>query len=91
MQNTSNTLNISHNVFYDSSRINLDSDLLNNAFFNDPKLLNPSSLGINDPNMYKLQGNSPFIGAGKLISGSSDTTNYLYNNGGRDYFGNISF
>ena len=89
LQNTSNSLNISHNVFYDSSRINLDSDLLNNAFFNDPKLLNPSPLGINDPSMYKLQGNSPFIGVGKLISGSSDTTNYLYNNGGRDYFGNI--
>ena len=63
--------------------------MLNNAFFNDPKLLNPSPLGINDPSMYKLQGNSPFIGVGKLISGSSDTTNYLYNNGGRDYFGNI--
>ena len=89
LQNNLNTLNISHNVFYDSSRINLDSDLINNAFFNDPKLLNPSSLGINDPNMYQLQGNSPFIGAGKLISGSSDTTNYLNNNGGRDYFGNI--
>ena len=89
LQNNLNTLNISHNVFYDSSRINLDTDLTNNAFFNDPKLLNPSYLGINDPNMYQLQGNSPFIGAGKLISGSSDTTNYLNNNGGRDYFGNI--
>ena len=89
LQNTLNTLNISHNVFYDSSRINLDTDLLNNAFFNDPKLLNPSPFGINDPNMYQLQGVSPFIGVGKLISGSSDTTNFLYNNGGRDYFGNI--
>ena len=89
LQNTSNTLNISHNIFFDSSRIDLDSDLLNNAIFADPHLVNVLSQGINDPLLYKIQNNSIAIGNGKLISGSNDSTNYLNNNGGKDYFGNI--
>ena len=92
IQNNLNTLNISHNLFYDSSRISFDSDLLNNAIFSDPNLVNPLSSGTDNPNMYQIQSNSIAIGAGILISGSSDPTNYLNNNGGQDYFGNpVSF
>ena len=58
LQNTSNTLNISHNIFFDSSRIDLDSDLLNNAIFEDPHLVNASSQGVNDPLLYKIQNNN---------------------------------
>ena len=68
LQNTSNTLNISHNIFFDSSRIDLDSDLLNNAIFEDPQLVNAFSQGVNDPLLYKIQNNSIAIGNGKLIS-----------------------
>ncbi|MDG1690224.1 MAG: T9SS type A sorting domain-containing protein, partial [Flavobacteriales bacterium] len=35
------------------------------------------------------QNTSIAIGSGKLISGSNDLTNYLNNNGGKDYFGNL--
>jgi hypothetical protein len=44
---------------------------------------------VNDPLLYKIQNNSIAIGNGKLISGSNDSTNYLNNNGGKDYFGNF--
>ena len=82
-------MNISHNIFFDSSRIDLDSDLLNNAIFEDPQLVNAFSQGVNDPLLYKIQNNSIAIANGKLISGSNDSTNYLNNNGGKDYFGNF--
>ena len=82
-------MNISHNIFFDSSRIDLDSDLLNNAIFEDPQLVNAFSQGVNDPLLYKIQNNSIAISNGKLISGSNDSTNYLNNNGGKDYFGNF--
>ena len=88
ISNTLNTLDISHNIFYDSSRINLDNDLLNNALFLNPQMMNSSILGVNNPMAYKVQTNSPAIGSGRLINGSTDTTNYLNNNGGKDYFGN---
>ena len=88
IQNTANTLDISHNIFYDSVRIDLDNDLKNNAIFNDPQLVNPSAFGVNNPLMYQIQNSSYAIGSGKLISGSSDTINYLNNNGAKDYFGN---
>jgi hypothetical protein len=83
-----NELYISHNLFYDSSRIDLDSDLENNALYGDPLLLNSAYLGENDPEEYQIQNNSPAIGSGFLINGSTDTTNYLQHNGGLDYFGN---
>ena len=51
----------------------------------DPKLVNPGSI---DPNDYKLKSDSPAIGKGILINGSSDLKNFIQNNGGRDYFGN---
>ena len=38
--------------------------------------------------MYQSQNSSVAIGAGKLISGSSDSTDYSNNNGGLDYMGN---
>ena len=89
IQNNLNTLDISHNLFYDSARIDLDVDLMNNALYNNPNLLNPSPLGVDNPQLYQLQNNSIAIGAGKLINGSLDSTNYLQNNGGRDFFGNV--
>ena len=89
IQNNLNTLDISHNLFYDSARIDLDVDLMNNTLYNNPNLLNPSPLGVDNPQLYQLQNNSSAIGAGKLINGSLDSTNYLLNNGGRDFFGNV--
>ena len=89
IQNTSNILNISHNIFYDSSRLDLDSDLMNNAIFENPQLVNSFNQGVNNPLFYKIQNSSIAIGNGKLISGSNDSTNYLNNNGGKDYFGNL--
>ena len=41
-----------------------------------------------DCHPYKIQNNSPAIGSGFLINGSSDTLNYLQHNGGLAYFGN---
>ena len=88
IENDLNELYISNNLFCDSSRIDLDSDLENNAFYADPLLFNSLNLGENDPEAYKIQNNSPAIGSGFLISGSTDSTNYLEHNGGLDYFGN---
>lgn len=88
IQNESNILDISHNLFFDSDRIDLDSDLLNNAIFSEPNLLNTDPMGSNDASMYQLHSTSPAIGAGRLIHGSTDTLDYLLNNGGQDYFGN---
>ena len=88
IESDSNDLYISNNLFYDSSRINLDNKLNNNALFGDPLLLNSAYLGENDPAAYRIQNNSPAIGNGFLINGSNDTINYLKHNGGLDYFGN---
>ena len=89
LENDQNELYISHNLFYDSSRIDLDSDLENNAIYINPLLLNSDYLGENDPEAYQTQNDSPVIGSGFLINGSNDTTNYIQHNGGLDYFGNI--
>ena len=88
IENDFNELYISNNLFYDSTRINLDNDLKNNAIYADPLLFNTVSLGVNNPQLYKTQNNSPAIGNGFLIGGSNDSTNYLEHNGGLDYFGN---
>jgi len=88
LDNDPNELYISHNLFYDSSRIDLDSNLENNALYGDPLLLNSIYLGENNPQAYQIQNNSPAIGSGFLINGSTDSTNYLKHNGGLDYFGN---
>ena len=89
IENDLNELHISHNLFYDSSRINLDSDLENNALYEDPMLLNSFYMGENNPQAYQIQNGSPAIGNGFLINGSNDSINYLQHNGGLDYFGNI--
>ena len=89
LENDPNDLYISHNLFYDSSRVDIDSELGNNAIYADPLLLNSVYLGDNNPQAYQIQNNSPAVGSGFLISGSNDTTNYLEHNGGLDYFGNI--
>ena len=81
-------LYISHNLFYDSSRIDLDNDLINNALYANPLLLNSSVMGENNPESYQIQNSSPASGNGFLINGSTDTINYLEHNGGLDYFGN---
>ena len=88
IENELNELFISHNLFYDSTRIDLDSDLANNALYADPLLFNTSSLGENNDEVYQIQNSSPAIGSGFLINGSSDTADYLQHNGGLDYFGN---
>ena len=88
IENDFNDLYVSHNLFYDSSRIDLDSDLENNAIYGDPLLLNTVYFGEDNPLAYQIQNNSLAINNGFLINGSADTTNYLEHNGGLDYFGN---
>ena len=88
LENNFNDFFISHNLFYDSSRIDLDSELKNNALYEDPLLVNSLYFGENDPSAYQIQNNSPAIGSGFLINGSTDTINYIKHNGGLDYFGN---
>ena len=88
LENDYNQFYISHNLFYDSSRIDLDSDFENNAMYLDPMFINSEFLGENSPEVYQIQNISPAVGSGFLINGSNDTTNYLENNGGLDYFGN---
>ena len=88
IENDFNDLYVSHNLFYDSSRIDLDSDLENNAIYGDPLLLNTVYFGEDNPLAYQIQNNSLAINNGFLINGSTDSTNYLEHNGGLDYFGN---
>ena len=88
LENDFNEFYISHNLFYDSSRIDIDSDLENNAIYGNPLLHNSIYLGDDDPEAYQIQNNSPAINNGYLINGSNDTINYLEHNGGLDYFGN---
>ena len=88
LENDFNEFYISHNLFYDSSRIDIDSELENNAIYGNPLLLNSIYLGDDDPEAYQIQNNSPAINNGYLINGSNDTINYLEHNGGLDYFGN---
>ena len=88
LENDFNELYISHNLFYDSSRVDLDSNLENNALYGDPLLINSVYLGENNPEAYQIQNNSLAIESGFLINGSTDITKYLQHNGGSDYFGN---
>ena len=88
LENDPSDLYISHNLFYDSTRIDLDIELENNAIYGDPLLLNSFYYGENNDEAYQVQSNSPAIGSGFLISGSTDSINYIKHNGGLDYFGN---
>ena len=88
LENDPSDLYISHNLFFDSTRIDLDIELRNNAIYGDPLLLNTFYYGENNDEAYQVQSNSPAIGNGFLINGSNDSINYLQHNGGLDYFGN---
>ena len=88
IENDSNIIDISHNIFHNVERFYLDDDLMNLAFYDDPELLNNDPDGIDDPNFYKVENASIAINQGRLVSGSKIQTEYLENNGGRDYFGN---
>jgi len=88
LENDFNDFYISHNLFYDSTRIDLDSDLKNNGIYSDPLLLNSVYLGDDNPQAYQIHNNSPAINNGFLINGSNDSINFLEHNGGLDYFGN---
>ena len=88
IENDPSDLYISHNLFYDSTRIDLDIELENNAIYSDPLLINSFYYGENNDEAYRVQSNSPAVGSGFLISGSTDSINYLQHNGGLDYFGN---
>ena len=88
LENDPSDLYISHNLFFDSTRIDLDIELKNNAIYGDPLLLNTFYYGENNDEAYQVQSNSPAIGSGFLITGSTDSMNYLQHNGGLDYFGN---
>ena len=88
LENDPSDLYISHNLFFDSTRIDLDNELRNNAIYGDPLLLNTFYYGENNDEAYQVQSNSPAIGSGFLINGSTDSINYLQHNGGLDYFGN---
>ena len=87
IRNEDNTLDISHNLFFEANRFDLDSDLLTDAVFADPMILYSGTEGVEDATLYRLENESPAVGAGRLIAGSTDASDYLNHNGGRDYFG----
>tara|TARA_B100000780_G_scaffold146265_1_gene102147 strand:- start:389 stop:2092 length:1704 start_codon:yes stop_codon:yes gene_type:complete len=74
-----------NNLYFGTVNINTSFEHHSSEIFVDPKLINPGST---DPNDYKLQADSPAIGKGILINGSSDNRDFIKNNGGKDYFGN---
>ena len=78
-------LSIANNLFYPLASFSLNQKLTTNAVYSDPKL---RLAGSHFPSMYKLLSGSPAKHAGKIIQGSADAFAYVYNNGGRDYFGN---
>lgn len=85
LDNSGNSFYVSKNIYFQESSFNLDSDLTTNAIYDDPLLLAPGSLS---PEMYRLQPGSPALSSGHIINGSSNSNDYLNNNGGRDFFGN---
>ncbi len=87
IRNEENTLSISHNLFADSSRFDLDEDLISGALFSDPELLYVGDAGVDDPVLHRVHNSSPAVGAGLLIAGSDDPQDYLHHNGHRDFFG----
>ena len=88
LTNNDSDLNFFRNNLYFGS-VNIDPNTAfqhhSSEIFVDPKLINPGS---SDPNDYKLQADSPAIGKGILINGSTNTSNFIQNNGGKDYFSN---
>ncbi len=88
IENDSNIIDITHNLFFDVNRFYLDEDLWLNAIYEDPEIVNTNPLGGIEPEEYQVYNNSVAINNGRLISGSNNMLDYLENNGGRDYFGN---
>ena len=87
IRNEDNILDISHNLFCDSSRFDLDEDLLNQAVFFDPQLLYSGTSGVVDAVPFRVGNASEAVGAGRWIGGSEDEDDWLHHNGGRDFFG----
>ena len=88
IRNEDNVLDISHNLFCDSARFDLDVDLLNEAVFFDPSLFYSGTSGVDDPVPFRVWGNaSEAVGAGRWIGGSTDEGDWLHHNGGRDFSG----
>ncbi len=77
---------ISHNLFYPQNAFSLDQALTLNAIYENPKL---DMLDADSVESYKLLSGSSAISAGALIAGSLDNSDYRYNNGGLDFFGNM--
>jgi len=83
-----------NNLYYGTISIDESSNFQHDSselLSTNPKLVNPGSSESDYTelaNDYKLQSDSSIIGQGILINGSSDSTNFVQNNGGRDYFGN---
>ena len=88
IENDSNIIDITHNLFFDVNRFYLDEDLWLNAIYEDPEIINTNPLGGIEPEEYQVYNNSVAINNGRLISGSNNMLDYLENNGERDYFGN---
>ena len=72
IRNEDNILDISHNLFCDSARFDLDVDLLNEAVFFDPDLLYSGTSGVDDPVPFRVGNASEAVGAGRWIGGSAD-------------------
>ena len=88
IRNEQNEIDISHNLFFNPVRFDLDLDLSDAAIFEPPNLLLPLLAGSSNPEMYQLTPTSAAMGAGRIIAGSDDTWCFLENNGGQDFFGN---
>ena len=85
LESTDNEYEISSNLFYPASRIDLDPFLNENALTVDP--FHEASVPVQSALNFQLQPGSPAIEEGILISGSDDPLDFLANNGGRDFFG----
>ena len=81
---------ISKNLFYPTSRIELDDNLLSEALFLNPLFVETMpSVPLQSALTYQLQSTSPAIQGGTLISGSENSLDFLQNNGGRDFFNQV--
>ena len=90
LENTDNDFFVSSNLFHPLSRIALDENLTEEALFVDPEFVQPSPLlPIQSALNFQLQSTSPALSNGTLISGSDSYFDFLSNNGGRDFFGQV--
>ena len=88
LENQDNEYVVSNNLFYPSSRIDLDEDLGQSAFLVNPLVVEPSELyPLQSALGFQLQPNSPALDNGVPIVGSNNPLEFLMNNGGQDFFG----